>query len=340
MKREQLLLCSIIAILLIFTGCLERKETITVSNTGDVEILYELDGDARTFDNSCSYPTSERWDVREEKRSLDKDGKEKIKLIASQKITRGEQFPESFDSNTEGKYPLLFPSELKIWSEGNKTYYRFERTYQARMFKRFNAPDDISEDKELEERVLNMGIFNVPESDRNQYVENLTISMMYHTFSIYLEVVGDMIFHDQFPISKKYETEKKISDYIEQTFTDTVILKILSLDENKIDFAYDKLISDIESDVTEIISDMTDLDQRKVGSPFRTSLKKIESMYEITEALSSDKFSITLHLPGSVITTNGFTEPDEQGTVFWEFSGEDLHDAHIPLYALSVVEKK
>lgn len=338
MKLRQFLFCFFAILLLIFTGCLERKETITVNRNGETTIVYEIDGNVESFENSNSYPTREKWKILKEERYTDKDNNAKIKLKASQTLKSNEVFPVSFTNNSSNNFSLQFPTQLEIWKEGNKTFYRFERTYQARMFKRFNAPDELDENKELEERVLDKGIFNVSESDRNQYIENLTLSMMYHTYAIYLEAIGDMIIQDKFPLSKKVEAEKMISAYIEEAFADTVVLNILLLDESSIDLAYENLLNKIELKVSNIVSEVTDINQKKTDSPFMISLSKIKKMYTITEALTSDKFSVTLHLPGVIITTNGFTGPEEQGLIYWEFSGEGLHDAHIPLFALSVVE--
>ena len=60
--------------------------------------------------------------------------------------------------------------------------------------------------------------------------------------------------------------------------------------------------------------------------------------YDLTEKIGGHNFYVTLTMPGTIIITNGYKDPEKPNYVEWSFKGKDLHDRSIKLRALSVVE--
>ena len=61
--------------------------------------------------------------------------------------------------------------------------------------------------------------------------------------------------------------------------------------------------------------------------------------YELTEKIGGHSFSVTLHMPGTIIVSNGLRDPENPSSVEWNFKGEDLRDREMTLHAISVVDK-
>ena len=337
--HKQYMIGFLFAILIIFTGCLERLETIQIDKQGNTIIIAEFDGKAEGFENSASYPTEQLWNIIEKNQYNSKDDDQKIKLKAEQKIKYGNQFYNSYVRDANSDKTLQFPTEVKMWKDGNKTYYKFTRIYKARTFARLNGPEELDQFKKLEEKVTKDGIFNVSEQERNEYVNKLSEFIKYHNFYIYLDAIGVMIQNNNLAVSLKQTAANDIKNYFEEKITDQKILDILRLEDSLLDKEYENLLQLIETEVTDILSKATTVDQSKQDSPFNKALRDVRFEYQVTKALTSDNFCIAIQMPGEIVSTNGFTEYDSPGQVYWEFKGKALHDRDVPLYALSVVEQ-
>lgn len=343
MKRhiflKRLLPFSLIAILLLLTGCLDRSETIVVDKQGNTTITAEFSGKKADFEKSRSYPTAQLWNITKNETSKGDDGSLKLDLTADQHIDYGKSIPEIFTEDSTSAFSLHFPTSVRMWKEGNKTYYQFNRSYKARMFARFNGPEESDKSDSLEKKISEKGIFNVSEKERSEYIQDLKESLMYHNYFIYDEALGVMIRNDAFSVKEKNEVDEKMQEIFESNITEAKLLAILALPDSSIESEYNKLLSLIEKKIVELVSNSVGSDQSQLGSPFQTALEQIHTTYDITEALISDKFSIYLQLPGEILSTNGYTDFDKPGQVYWEFDGTALKDKDIPLYAISVVEK-
>jgi hypothetical protein len=109
------------------------------------------------------------------------------------------------------------------------------------------------------------------------------------------------------------------------------------LPDDSVGIALDNLKAEIETRLSQALAERT-ADAVSVAEELSSALAQINLEWEITEKLDNDVFLIVVYLPGTLIKTNGKTNPDYLGTAGWEFEGKDLHDRSIPLYALSVVE--
>ena len=325
--------------LLLFTGCLEVSEEIHVNQSGEARLVITLEGDKDEFSSVVALPSEVDWQIDTlEVENPDKEEPE-MKLRAERVVNPGEEFPSTFadPSDLLADKQLQFPTELKVWNEGNRTFYEFKRTYLSRRHYRFVGGDEDQINEDLEKRVLEQGIFNVPEQDRAQYLTSLSRQFRLQMISMYEEAMGEMIFSGRLKANLLDPVSLQAKQMIEEMLTSETVLSIVSLPDDSVGIALDALKTEIENRFIAALQERT-VDSDKIAEELRAALAQINLEWEITEKLDNDLFLIVVYLPGTLIKTNGKTNPDYLGTAGWEFEGKDLHDRSIPLYALSVVE--
>jgi len=332
--------CLIISLaLLLFTGCLEVSEEIHVNESGEARVVITLEGDEDEFSSVVALPSEDDWQIDTlEIENPDKKEPE-MKLRAERVVKPGNEFPFTFANPSDllADKQLQFPTELKVWNEGNRTFYEFKRTYLSRRHYRFVGGDEDQINEDLEKRVLEKGIFNVPEQDRAQYLTSLSRQFRLQMLSMYEEAMGEMIFNGQLKADLLDPVSQQAEQMLEEMLTRETVLSIVSLPDDSVGIALDNLKAETEMRLSQALAErMADSDS--VAEELSSALAQINLEWEITEKLDNDVFLIVVYLPGTLIKTNGKTNPDYLGTAGWEFKGKDLHDRSIPLYALSVVE--
>ena len=123
----------LLAALLCSAGCLERKERITVSTGGAVEIVGTFNGDAGEFTEGDALPApGSAWTVADE-RSVNDNGDPQVSRTARLALAPGQPLPATFASTpASAEVSLQFPSTLTIEERPDATYYHFKRTYRRR----------------------------------------------------------------------------------------------------------------------------------------------------------------------------------------------------------------
>ena len=225
-----------------------------------------------------------------------------------------------------------------MWSKDGRTYYEFRRTYIARKYAATNITGGILWDQELENRVLEVGIFSVSEQDRQDYLNQYTDALGYLHWRLLWETMGRLVQDNQVTLATKAEVEQAALRYVESIVTPVRVLGILGKPENSIAPALDNLETEVHDSFYRIFSDIVGGDKTTVLRQFKSKFAAVILDYNITESLAGQTISVTLDLPGTVIATNGWVDPEKQGGVDWNFKGEDIFDADVSLYALSVVE--
>ena len=78
-----------------------------------------------------------------------------------------------YSTRSDASAHLRFPTSLRTWTEGGRTFYEFKRTYEARRWRRLANATLVTEEKQLEERILEDGIFAASPDDRVAYLDLL-----------------------------------------------------------------------------------------------------------------------------------------------------------------------
>ena len=333
--------CLVISLaLLLFTGCLEVSEEIHIKKSGEANLTITLKGDLDEFFSVFAVPSEKDWliDTLEIK---DSDGEEpKMTLRAERVVKPGQEFPHTFAdlSDPLASKQLQFPTELKVWSQGKRTFYELKRTYLSRRHYRFVGGDEDQINEDLEKRVLEQGIFNVPESDRDEYLRSLSRQFQLQMLSMFKEAMGEMIISGKLKADLLGPVGLHAEQILEEMLTPEIVLSIASLPDDSVGIALDELKAEIETRFAAALEEWTAGSDGIIGS-LRAALAQINLEWEITEKLDNDVFLVEVYLPGILIKTNGKTNPDYPGAASWKFEGKDLHDRSIGLYALSVVER-
>lgn len=332
--------CLVISLTLsLFAGCLEVNEEIHVSESGEARLVIIFEGNQDEFSSVVALPSEADWQIDTlEVENPDKEEPE-MKLRAERVVKPGGEFPSTFANPNDplADKQLQFPTELKVWNDGNRTFYEFKRTYLSRRHYRFVGGDNDQINEDLEKRVLEQGIFNVPEQDRAQYLTSLSRQFRLQMISMYEEAMGEMIFSGRLEADLLDPISLQAKQMLEEMLTSETVLSIVSLPDDSVGIALDALKTEIEKRFIAALKERA-AGANEIAGELRAALARINLEWEITEKLDNDLFFIVVYLPGTLIKTNGKTNPDYLGSAEWEFEGKDLHDRSIPLYALSVVE--
>ncbi|MCP4568199.1 MAG: hypothetical protein GY841_11530 [FCB group bacterium] len=329
----------VLSILLLLTcvSCLERTEEISIAEDGSATIQIDLSGPKDTFGQLMAYPSEPEWTILEAD-SVSREDQTRIK--AEKTVAYGEPWPHTFARPDEpnGGVHLQFPSEVKYWTEGNRTYYEFKRVYRQRPFRGINLTKHPFWDQDLENRVLEKGIFEASEQDREDYLEQFVTAYVYLNWRFLWETLGTMTHAGDITLAQKAKIETRASGYLESTITPVRILGILGKDDDSMDTALDNLKRELHDSFAHIFKEVVASDNQVLTQKYMGLFKTAVLEYEITEVLGPHTFLINLAMPGIVIETNGLVDPEEPGKIEWCFMGEDLYDTDFALRALSVVE--
>jgi len=323
-----------------FVSCIEHTEEIFVTEDGTATIKTSYEGNASQIEG-IALPYEPVWSVTKNNGSKSSD----MELRAELKVAYGDEFPVNYAKpyDETKDLQLQFPTEVKFWTVGNRTYYEFTRTYQPRKFKCYDLPSFLSDhdlwDQDLESRVLEKGIFNVSEADRDEYLDQITYSYAYLQWRLHWETISKMYAEELISLTQKAGLEKQAADYLEQELTHEKILGILGKEEDSIGIELDRLTKLIHEKFYADFVKATGNGKTKLHHQYSKIFHRIKIDFEITKKLDSHSFALAVQLPGTIIKTNGYIEYEKPDVVEWSFEGDELHDKNIPLYALSVVEK-
>ncbi len=332
----------VIVVLLTLTclSCLERTEEITVAEDGTTTFIARFEGNVNNFRPPVALPSEPEWAILERKVDSSDVDHIRMELKAELVVPYGTPLPDTYakPDAPNKEINLQFPTEVRRWSEGGRTFYEFKRTYLARGYGCYNITGGILWDQELEDRVLEKGIFNASEEDRVEYLDQFTSAFRYLHWRFLWETLGKLVRSGDIPVSTKENVETWAKHYLESVVTPVRILGILGKDDDSIGVALDQLKKEIHEQFARYFPSVTGSEQSEVQRKFKNLFRAATLDYDVTDALNAHQFSITLRLPGTIITANGLIDPERPGIVDWYFKGEDLHDKDISLYALSVVE--
>jgi hypothetical protein len=325
---------------LLSVGCLEQDETITVAPNGDVTIEVSLSGAPDQLKDSILLPSGPAWHITE--RKLDTSGKSPtLTITATASVPYGSPLPESFLPEKAKEYDLSlhFPGTLSVEKQGNRTFYTFKRTYEARRFLAY----DYSEvprlwDRDLESHVLDSGLFKVSPDERKKYLEQLSQGYEYSYWSYNRGALGELvrsnILTDTVLLSLTHEAE----GYLDSTLTPDFFLNVMKRSEAVIQTALDSVGREIDRHFLNAVSAVSK-GNTQITDRFKRVYTRQQRDYEITQKLDGFEYTVNLIMPGTVISTNGMPDSENPGKVMWSFKGNKMNDADLPLYAVSVATK-
>jgi hypothetical protein len=328
------------AISIIFCGCLEHEENITVAPTGNTTIEVKLSGTPQSLRDSVLLPSGPEWRIVD--RQLDSaDHEPTLTIEAVATVPSGSPLPASFVPPTSPDYDLSlhFPGQVTMRTEGTRIYYTFRRNYEARRFGMYDFSEIPSLwDHDLEARVLDTGLLNASPKDRQQYLEQLSAGYGYRYWRFFCEGVAALVRSRAITDTSMPLLEAEAEQYLEATLTPQFVFGVMQRDEAQIQATIDSLGQVIDDHFRQMMSREAQVNSAALASYDRAYVRA-QRDYDVTQKLDGFQYTINLVMPGVIIGTNGVLDAKAPNKVLWCFKGSKLNDADVPLYAVSVVTR-
>jgi len=235
---------------------------------------------------------------------------------------------------------LTFDTEITVEQKRNMRVYQFKRVYEARRYLRMNFGAMFGVDEDLEERVMEKGIFEVSESDRNEYTSELMEAFIYVQYTVFEEASGYLVLWDGLPVSFKRSADEQARDFLAKRVNQDLVLDILSAPDDSIPVMYERLINTVTNELIAMLQKIVAQSGFGTVEHAEMAYRRVVSENKVTERLSSYSFSVEVHMPGTIVSTNGVITDPGSNVVEWQFDGEQLHDSDVSLSVTSVLEEK
>lgn len=318
------------------SGCFTRKEEITIDENGNTTITTSFEGEEDQYPPVYALPLKDPWEITKREIKKDENGKTEIMITSRMSIPYGKKLPDRYDFNDKTDLGLRFPSDVKITRKGSRTFYEFTRRYRPRKYLPYHYFYENLIDKKIEEKVLDVGIFNVSEKDRKLYLDQLTRAFLLSEIRVFYDVLGFMVFENDIEPSAREELYKAASEQMHSSFTPDGFKRILA--GNEIDREYAKIKTELDRIFTTLVENHTPSNKAAVVKRFSQLLESERRTNQITEAVNGHDFEVSIKMPGQIVVTNGLLEGTDFGKVIWPFKGSDLDDCEHVLHAISVVD--
>jgi hypothetical protein len=315
---------------LLLAGCLDFQEEITVQPDGQVDLQVTVRGLDPAADPLVALPRDPDWQTS---RPKDPDDPSRVILSARRTVSAGQPLPASFAQPADplADQHLLFPTTVRTWAQDGITFFEFNRRYPARRMARFLG--QVEFDSELERRILDQGIFAVSEEDRQRYLGLLTEQARQQYGSFLEEALGQLVLQGRLQLEDRSRILQEGRGRLHSILSPETVLEVLGQDEREMAVALEKVVGNIEEAFVQIAKEV----KPGSGTGLQAQLHAVTGEYDLSVRLGNHQFAVTVNLPGTIISTNGQTDPEKPGTVVWEFAGEDLHDRGLELRAISAL---
>jgi hypothetical protein len=321
------------------TGCLERKEKVTVQKNGAVEIAIAYKGDPADFEGRDPMPgPASGWSVEDQFETKDNGDSEQLRT-ATRRFGPGEPLPESFASpgSPEAEIALAFPTSIEIERRPDGVYYHFRRVYPARDHARFNYHKEQASRRygKIEDIVGDREFADLTGEEQGKVLSSLRFVELHRQLDDAYDAVADL----PWPQDVVLMIDGELHRYFEQTSVQPLVAALAEEPGPQRDDRINAIAEDFIVGVREHIA------HRLAGRKLPPS--EIEAFFDvfetasarraISEDLADEKWRIELSLPGELVAHNGDTL--ENGSVVWEFDSEAFFDRDMKLMATSRIAR-
>lgn len=345
-------------LLIIPTGCLTRKEKITVARDGRISFQLTYEGDAEEFVQGDAMPGElTGWHVNR-KSELNDEGKEQVTLTASQDFTPAQELPRSYalSDDADADLYLDFPTSLNIQYKHDGSYYYFKREYTPRSWAYIEHWNNTFLDDNIK-KISNKPIEQLTQSDRLQMVQafigleafkqiefakraldecELDLPEVYWLLS--RQALLDAYQSDHLIDNPKerllIEEEQRVHTYVDRLFARC---ESQSRDEQNACFDEEakRIIQRGYQAMIESLHNQAGLIQHQIDA-FERSYERAQKYHAITERLGGHHFEICVNMPGTIVAHNA-DKSDGHGEVCWKIDGNAFHDRPVVLLTVSRV---
>jgi len=339
-------------------GCLERKETITVTRDGHVHIKLEYEGDAQEFEGGDAMPTQAVTDTFSSKRKVEDNGDEVVTVEAGRRFEPGAALPSNFapPGDPDADLYVQFPTSVSTTRTRNGTYYQFSRTYTARPWAYVNYWQELVLDDEVKS-LTGKPVDELTPDERIDLIRDFATVEAMKQVAFAKEALRECA--PDLPQRFGLMARQKLL----HVFMPDEMLPMetsLNLDENEY---LEAIVSDcdtrpadqrdacFEAEAEHVLALSLDAFVRSLRedagfgaggiAAFRASYDRAKRRYEITSLLGGHGWEVCAELPGSLVAHNGDSvELETKGggcEVCWNFEGKAVRDRDVELMATSFV---
>ncbi|MCZ6835560.1 MAG: hypothetical protein O7G85_07285 [Planctomycetota bacterium] len=337
--------------LIFLTGCIERKEHLTIREDGSVKI--EVEHTSNSWDEMYmgdAWPRLEAgWLALDDSRRED-DGTESFTLKAEAIFPPDLELPSHYEIDKD-PFPgtsTRFPTQLLIERRRDGLYYHFKRTYLPREWAyigkiREEIEARFQEDEEEFDSAREFAMQTlepvIAQSEQQREMEMIKALTEFET--IKLEHFTQRALHDAVP-----KAPQDVFLIARQTLREQAALidfdRIAQLLAQPDDEMRERMLEDevreYEQRTTNAL-EMALLGRGRLGGSevraFFTRLEWHREYYRITEELADDVFMITVAMPGEIVAHNA--DDLDGNEVTWELSGDQFRDREVTLMVTSRV---
>jgi Ca2+-binding EF-hand superfamily protein len=310
----------------------------TVDEYGNTLIQISFEGDIDRYPPVFELPNGGAWKNIKQEIEDNKEGGKDLKISAEMNVPYGKDLPDRYNLDDTTDQGLRFPTAVKTYKKGSRTFYEFTRRYQSRKYKPYEIYyDDV--DKELEGEIFEKGIFNVPQPKRTAYLSQLTPALHLSQLRTFYDVLGIMVLHNDITQDARKQMLKSAEDTIHETFTHDKLLEILArIDEKTITAEMDSITKEMDHIFISTFETHIRPEDGGLLKEFEKLLENERRTRTITDAVGGHEFHILLKMPGQIVVTNGIPVEDSLEAVYWKFPASALNDCEYVLHAVSVAD--
>lgn len=333
-------LCSCLCLMLLgVSGCLERKDWVTVRADGSAEIRLLVEGeDENDLNTGDKLPQAGSfWTVERGTRETP-DGKLIHRLAALRQIPAGTDFPRTFAArgdHLEEAY-LQFPTSLTVEERMDGWYYHFHRVYEPRAYAQVGFLEDTASEQAA-------GFAAKQQSGEEIGIAEFKgVSELLVKIAIgKIEIFAREAFLDTNPntpqdawlaVHDALEELRRSADY------DRLAPILKNADQEDNSQLMEQLAAEFDAATMDTIVGTLQASPfvRDTGA-FRRRFEFHKRAYEITQDIGDERFEVSVEMPGSIVSHNA--DRKTNNVVTWTFPGKMLYDRRIELLVTSKISK-
>ena len=336
-KRLTLLSLLVLIALPAVSGCLKRKEKITVRPDGVVKIRLKYSGSGEDLDSADAMPSAKTgWSVT---RTVEKGGEEdKHILTAKRRFDPGEALPSSLatEDDPDADLYLSFPTELTIERRADGVYYRFHRLYMPRKWAYVRYWHDRFVNDEIEE----LGKKSAEDLSHKERVEILKAFADIAAFEqVEFARAAVVAAHPDLPPEQWLSARSGLIQVYRDIDYDDFVARYQAVPEKERDAEFEKESDEIVAEAYQALiaslRSQAGYDDARLAA-FEKAYAREKRLYDITDELGGHQFSVKIKMPGEVIAHNADRWHDEdEGYLVWEFNGDAFRDRPFELRVTS-----
>ena len=322
------------------SGCLRRKESITVFPDGTIRLSLDFEGDRKDLEEGDAMPSEVRgWQVTRTVEQRDNE-KDSHLLHASQMVAPDGQLPDTFalpgdpDSDLYLRFPTTYTKDVR--EDG--VYHVFRRIYPERSWARLQYWEEFlikDHHRELAEKPLE----ELSDGERRTLLEAFAAVEAYKQAELADQALTEC--HASLPAWCGLQARQALLDTYEAADIDAIGDRCIAVaDPERQASCFDRETDRLHRTATDayksVLAQAASLDHRELVA-FDRSMERARKRQELTGQLASQQFEITVQMPGKLVAHNGFRveESDSHVTADWEFDGRAFRDRSLELILIT-----